>query len=137
MLTVMSGSMNSNIESVFSDIPLLKAGLGHISFCADDKLAEDLDSEGHIDHHVRKAISLGVKPMAAYRMATLNAASYYRLDHLIGSITPGKLADLLILDNLEDARSVEISSILPQSDPLANSPKAHFCCGQWSSRGKK
>lgn len=37
-------------------------------------------------------------------MATLNAATYYRLDHLVGSVTPAKLADLLILDNLEDAR---------------------------------
>jgi adenine deaminase len=106
MLTVMSGSMNSNIESVFSDIPLFKEGLGHMCFCADDKLAEDLDREGHIDHHVRTAIKMGVSRIKAYRMATLNPASYYRVDHLIGSATPGKLADLLILDNLEDARQV-------------------------------
>ncbi|KUJ23036.1 adenine deaminase [Mollisia scopiformis] len=104
MLTVMSGSMNSNIQWVFEDIPALKGGLGHISFCADDKLAEDLDREGHIDHHVRTAIQLGVDILAAYRMATLNAALYYRLDHLIGSVTPAKLADLLILDSLEEAR---------------------------------
>ncbi len=52
MLTVMSGSMNSNIESVFSDIDALKDGLTHIAFCADDKLVEDLDSTGHIDRHV-------------------------------------------------------------------------------------
>lgn len=37
----MSGSMNSNIEGVFKDIPALKDGLDHISFCADDKLVED------------------------------------------------------------------------------------------------
>lgn len=63
-----------------------------------------MDSEGHIDHHIREAIKLGVDKMKAYRMATLNPATYYRLDHLIGSVTPAKLADLLILDNLEDAR---------------------------------
>ncbi len=106
MLTVISGSMNSNIESVFSDIPMLKDGFGHISFCADDKLAEDLDSESHIDYQVRNAIRLGVKPLQAYRMATLNPASYYRIDHLIGSVTPAKLADLLILENLEEAWQV-------------------------------
>ncbi|KAF2817372.1 adenine deaminase [Mytilinidion resinicola] len=104
MLTVMSGSMNSNIESVFSDFALYKDGLDYISFCADDKLAEDFDATGHIDLHVREAIRLRVPPLKAYKMATLNAASYYRLDHLIGSVTPAKLADLLILDNLEDAR---------------------------------
>lgn len=63
-----------------------------------------MDSEGHIDYHVREAIRLGVEPIKVYRMATLNAATYYRLDHLVGSVTPAKLADLLILDNLEDAR---------------------------------
>jgi len=104
MLTVMSGSMNSNIESVFSDLPVLKDSLGHFSFCADDKLVEDLDSEGHIDYHVREAIRLGVDIVKAYRMATLNAASYYRIDHLVGSVTPAKLADLLILNSLEDVR---------------------------------
>lgn len=48
MLTVMSGSMNSNIDDVFKDLPALNASLRHISFCADDKLAEDLSSEGHM-----------------------------------------------------------------------------------------
>jgi adenine deaminase len=106
MLTVMSGSMNSNIESVFSDFASYKDGLKNISFCADDKYCEDFDSTGHIDLHVRRSIELGVSAMDAYKMATINAASYYRLDHLVGSVTPGKLADLLILDKLEDARYV-------------------------------
>jgi adenine deaminase len=43
MLTVMSGSMNSNIESVFKGIVMYKQGLNHMSFCADDKFVEDLD----------------------------------------------------------------------------------------------
>lgn len=103
MLTVMSGSMNSNIESVFSNFDLYKDGLKYISFCADDKYCEDFDKTGHIDLHVRRAIELGVPITEAYKMATINAASYYRLDHLIGSVTPGKLADLLILDDLESA----------------------------------
>lgn len=37
-------------------------------------------------------------------MATLNAASYYRLDHLIGSVTLAKLIDLIILDDLKEVR---------------------------------
>ena len=43
--------------------PALKDGLFHICFCADDKLVEDLDREGHIDHHVRAAIACGVEPL--------------------------------------------------------------------------
>jgi adenine deaminase len=104
MLTVMAGSMNDNTPEVFADIGALKDGLNHISFCADDKLVEDLDRQGHIDHHVRKAIECGVEPLKAWRMATLNAASYYRIDHLIGSVTPNKLADLQLVADLADAR---------------------------------
>lgn len=104
MLTVMAGSMNDNTPEVFADIPALKDGLHHISFCADDKLVEDLDRQGHIDHHVRKAIECGVEPLKAWRMATLNAASYYRIDHLVGSITPNKLADLQLVPDLAQAR---------------------------------
>ncbi|KAG4440412.1 hypothetical protein IFR05_004105 [Cadophora sp. M221] len=105
MLTVMSGSMNSNIESVFSDIPLLKDGLGHVSFCADDKLAEDLDSEGHIDHHVRIAIGLGVKPMAAYKMATLNAAAYYPNGVLVAE------SNQALFNNSDDIPEFALNSI--------------------------
>ncbi|KAI0477427.1 adenine deaminase [Xylariaceae sp. FL0804] len=119
MLTVMSGSMNSNLETVFGgggggdeggdeggDWKALYGGDGlrHVSFCADDKLCEDLDATGHIDLHVRRAVELGVPALDAYRMATLNAAAHYRLDHLLGSVTPGKLADLLVIDDLASAR---------------------------------
>ncbi|KAK9415229.1 putative Adenine deaminase [Seiridium unicorne] len=123
MLTVMSGSMNSNIEPVFSNLELYKDGLGYISFCADDKYCEDFDKTGHIDHHVRRAIELGVPVIEAYKMATINAASYYRLDHLIGSVTPGKLADLLILEKLEDARP---SMVIGNGSIVARDNKALF-----------
>lgn len=104
MLTVMAGSMNDNTPHVFADIPALKDGVFHICFCADDKLVEDLDREGHIDHHVRKAIACGVEPLKAWRMATLGPAAFYRLDHLVGSVTPSRLADLQIVPNLAEAR---------------------------------
>jgi adenine deaminase len=104
MLTLMSGSMNDNSETVFADIPALGHGLHHICFCADDKLVEDLDAQGHIDHHVRQAIRYGVAPIDAWRMATLIPAAFYRLDHLIGSVTPSRLADLQIVPDLAEVR---------------------------------
>lgn len=104
MLTVMAGSMNDNTPHVFADIPALKDGIFHVSFCADDKLVEDLDGQGHIDHHVRKAIECGVDPVKAWRMATLSPAAYYRLDQYIGSITPSRIADLQLVADLADPR---------------------------------
>lgn len=104
VLTVMSGSMNDNTPLIFQDIAAYGEGLRSFTFCADDKYAEDLDGEGHIDHHVRTAIACGVPVMDAWRMATLNAAQYYRLDHLIGAVTPSRLADLQIVADLSDPR---------------------------------
>ncbi|WP_420437649.1 adenine deaminase C-terminal domain-containing protein [Candidatus Poriferisocius sp.] len=104
MITVMSGSMNDNVPLVFEDVPAVSGGFDSMSFCADDRHVEDLRDEGHIDHHVRSAIAQGVPAIEAYRMGTLNAAQYYRLDHLLGSITPSRLADVMILDDLSDVR---------------------------------
>jgi len=103
-ITVMAGSMNDNTASIFADVPALGDGVYHMCFCADDKHVEDLHDQGHIDHHVRETIRAGVDPILAWRMATLTAALYYRLDHLIGSITPSRLADLQLVPDLTEAR---------------------------------
>ncbi|WP_420637853.1 adenine deaminase [Candidatus Poriferisocius sp.] len=104
MITVMAGSMNDNVPLVFEDPDAVAGGFDHISFCADDRHVEDLHDHGHIDHHVRRAIAAGVPTIEAYRMASLNAASYYRLDHLLGSVTPSRLADVMIIDDLTGVR---------------------------------
>lgn len=103
-ITVMSGSMNDNVRPLFADPDRVAGGFDQFTFCADDRHVGDLAGEGHIDHHVRTAIDCGVEPVEAYRMATLNAARSYRLDHLVGSITPTRLADLMLLEDLEDVR---------------------------------
>jgi adenine deaminase len=104
MVTVMSGSMNDNIDAIFADPEAVRPFLGHMCFCADDKHVQDLSQEGHIDHSVRKAIAMGIDPATAYRMATWQPAAYYRIDHVVGSLTPGRLADLQILPDLADVR---------------------------------
>ncbi|MCY3925439.1 MAG: amidohydrolase family protein [bacterium] len=103
-ITVMSGSMNDNVRPLFADPARVAGGFDQFTFCADDRHVGDLADEGHIDHHVRTAIDCGVEPIEAYRMATLNAARSYRLDHVLGSITPTRLADLMLLEDLTDVR---------------------------------
>ena len=103
-ITVMSGSMNDNVRPLFADPAHLAGGFDQFTFCADDRHVGDLASEGHIDHHVRTAIDCGVEPIEAYRMATFNAARSYRLDHLVGSVTPTRLADLMLLEDLTEVR---------------------------------
>ena len=70
-------------------------------FATDDRHPGDLIEEGHIDHLIRTAISLGLDPVTAIQMATLNPAEYFGLNDK-GAIAPGRRADLIVLDNLED-----------------------------------
>jgi adenine deaminase len=70
-------------------------------FVTDDRHPADLLSEGHIDHAVRKAIALGLPPITAFQMASINTAEWFRLDQKgHGAIAPGWRADILVLDDL-------------------------------------
>lgn len=58
--------------------------------------------EGYLDSSVRKALELGVPPEIAYQMVTINVAEHFRLDDLIGSISPGKMADLVMIPSINE-----------------------------------
>lgn len=90
--------LEENIQAVTKVNPALAR---RVSFCTDDVTASDVLEKGHMDHVVRLAIAEGVDAMTAIQMATINSAEAYRIDHLVGSITPGKVADILIVDNPE------------------------------------
>jgi adenine deaminase len=68
--------------------------------CTDDSHSGTLVHEGHMDRVVRHAIAQGLKPVTAIQMATLNTAQHFRLERELGSIAPGRLADLLIVSDL-------------------------------------
>ncbi len=72
-----------------------------ILWCTDDRHPHDLLAEGSIDFILRRAISAGLDPILAIRMATLNPAQYFGLHHL-GAIAPGRQADLVVFSDLTD-----------------------------------
>jgi adenine deaminase len=65
---------------------------------------EGLLEEGYLDDSLRRALKLGVPPGVAYQMVTLNVAEHFRLDHLIGSLSPGKAADMVMIPSPGDFR---------------------------------
>ncbi len=71
---------------------------------SDDLNADSLLTVGHMDHIIRLAIRHGVKPVVAIQMATINAANCFGLAMDIGSIAPGRFADINILDNLAEVK---------------------------------
>ncbi|MHA2603392.1 MAG: adenine deaminase [Candidatus Thorarchaeota archaeon SMTZ1-83] len=70
------------------------------SFVTDDRNTLDLIKEGHIDYMVREAVSYGVDPILAIKVATISTARHYGLQHR-GAIAPGYHADLVVLDSLK------------------------------------
>jgi adenine deaminase len=87
--------MEENIQVVTR----LGANPGRVGFCTDDVTATSLLGGGHLDRLVRMAIKAGIPPVTAIQMATINTAQMYRIDHLVGSICPGRAADVLVVDD--------------------------------------
>jgi adenine deaminase len=80
------------------------ASTRHFMFCADVLDPVEADRVGHIDQSIRLAVRGGIDPLAAVQMATINAARYYRVDHALGSLAPGRQADVLVVEDLEQFR---------------------------------
>ncbi len=75
---------------------------------SDGIFADDLIVKGYMDHVIRDSISCGLEPGDAIRMATLNPARYFRLDNEIGSLAPGRIADILLLEDLANPTPVKV-----------------------------
>jgi adenine deaminase len=71
---------------------------------ADGSMPAFIRDHGFVDHLIRVALERGVAPADAYRMATLNAASYFGLEGDVGGIAPGRYADLCVLPDLREPR---------------------------------
>ncbi|MCA0274679.1 MAG: adenine deaminase [Proteobacteria bacterium] len=76
--------------------------------CTDDSHSGTLVHDGHMDRVVRHAIQQGLKPVTAIQMATINTAQHFRLEREIGSIAPGRLADVLIVSDLAELKIDEV-----------------------------
>jgi adenine deaminase len=63
---------------------------------------------GFIDECIRIAIEAGLDPVTAYRMASLNPAVYYGLDQELGGISPGRIADIVFLEDIRNPTPVKV-----------------------------
>jgi adenine deaminase len=73
----------------------------NVGLAVDDRTVADLLDRGGMNYEVRTAIALGVPPVNAYQMATINNAAHWQVSHLHGQLTPGRYADVLIVSDLE------------------------------------
>jgi adenine deaminase len=71
---------------------------------ADGSMPAFIRDHGFVDHLLRTALTAGVPPVDAYRMVTLNPATYFRKDDDLGGIAPGRYADVCVLSDLSQPR---------------------------------
>ncbi|MBN2402495.1 MAG: adenine deaminase [Spirochaetes bacterium] len=88
------------------DVEALKPLIGSISLrkcilCTDGIDAEFLLQRGYFNDVIQNAINMGIPPVEAIQMSSLNCAELYHMDHLIGGIAPGRYADICILPSLD------------------------------------
>ena len=75
-----------------------------ILLTADGPSPDSIGEHGYLDGLLRLAVKAGVPPIRAIRMATVNAATYLHLDDHLGGVAPGRLADLVLLEDLSSFR---------------------------------
>ena len=94
------GSAWYDVESQITAIT--EKGLDPRSFilCTDDSHSGTLVKDGHMNRVVRHAIACGCDPVVALQMATLNTATHFGLERELGSITPGRRADMILSSDL-------------------------------------
>lgn len=80
----------------------------NISVTTDDRDVAATSSMGAMDYNIRNAINAGAPPMQAYKMGSYHTARHFRIDHLVGSIAPGRYADVVIL---RDPQTVAIDEV--------------------------
>lgn len=98
---IREGSAARNLEMIVKGIVENNTNTEGFCFCTDDKHIEDITNEGDIDHNVRKAVSMGINPIAAVKMATIQPARCYGLRRT-GAVAPGFDADLVVWDSIKD-----------------------------------
>ena len=87
---------------------------------SDDTHPHTLLKDGHLDHIIRRAIVEGIDPLVAIQMVTINCAQCFRMDHELGSITPGKCADIVFIDDLN---KVNVTKVIIDGNLVAENGK--------------
>lgn len=116
--------------SAWKDLPVLAEAITaydidtrYAMLVSDDTHPHTLVADGHLDHVVRIAVQHGIDVITAIQMVTINCAQCFQMDHDLGSITPGKCADIVFLNDLE---SLKVTRVLIDGDVVAENGQVTF-----------
>lgn len=124
MPLVREGSSERNVERLMKGVIEHHLPTENIMFCTDDKHVNDIYEEGHISFNIQKTIDLGMDPVEAIKIATINAAKHFRLEDKIGCIAPGRYADIVLL---KDLHKIKPWMVIKDGRVVANENGARPC----------
>lgn len=90
---------------------------------SDDNHPNTLVEKGHLDYLIRRAVEEGIDVITAIQMCTINCATCFKMDDELGSIAPGKCADIVFLKDLE---SIEVTRVMIDGTVVAEDGKPLF-----------
>ena len=119
------GSAWYDVESQITAVT--EKGLDPRNFilCTDDCMAATLVNDGHMNRAVRHAIDCGCDPLIALQMATINTATHFGLERELGSIAPGRRADMILTSDL---KTLPIDHVIARGQTVAVDGKITVDC---------
>ena len=96
------GSAWYDVESQITAITEKKLDSRNFILCTDDCHSGTIVNDGHMNRVIRHAIKCGCEPVEAIQMATINTATHFGLERELGSISPGRRADIILTSDLKE-----------------------------------
>ncbi|MBU1239076.1 adenine deaminase [Myxococcota bacterium] len=112
-ILIREGSGAKNLDALIGIVT--PQNCNRFMFCTDDRHPEDLANHEHINYSIRRAVEMGLDPMSAVKMATINVAEHYNIPRK-GAIAPGYWADLVVVN---DFKHFDIKKVFRSGELIA------------------
>ncbi|MDH3618750.1 MAG: amidohydrolase family protein [Nitrosopumilus sp.] len=107
-IMIREGSIRRDLKEIIPKVLSHGTYLNRLMFCSDGLDPLDLVKYGHIDHCIKESIKLGLNPIDAITMASRNCFDYYNMGKDLGGIAPGKLADIIIFNDMKSIKPSKV-----------------------------
>ena len=130
------GSAWYDVETQIKAITQKGLDSRNMILCTDDCHSGTLVHEGHMNRVIRHAIDCGCDPLIALQMATINTATHFGLEREIGSLTPGRRADVILTSDL---KTLPIERVIARGKTVALEGKLAADCPhlKWPDRVRR
>ena len=141
LLTILSRGMNVLVRTLDGMASEILPGVindniptDNLNFSIDDLHIHDIKNNGHLNFAIQQAINMGMAPIKAIKMATINNARLLGLNSELGSLSPGRYADIVLLSSLADITPQYVfksGKLVASKGHLLEEPVIDYCELKW------